>query len=135
MRLSLLVIGAAGVLAFLATGLYMATHFPAAYAGGEHIRYTYRANHAYLLLASLLNVALGVYWPGVRAGWRGKLALAGACLVLASPVVLLYAFAYEAPRGSPERVATLIGVLLVLAGVLAQWPNRRQTHGNALHHP
>ncbi len=135
MRLILLLVGAAGVLAFLATGLYLATHFPASYAAGEHIRYAYRANHAYLLLASLLNFALGLYWPGLCAGWRGKLALTGVCLVLAAPFVLLYAFAYEAPRGSPERVATLIGVVLAFAGVLAQWPNRSASHGNALHHP
>jgi len=99
MRWLQLDVGGAGVLAFLGTGVYMATHFPAAYAGGEHIRYLYRANHVYVLAGSLVNIALGCYWPIVRAGWRGKLALVGASLVAAAP--------------------------FLLAGVLAQWPNRR----------
>jgi hypothetical protein len=119
-----LVFGVLGVLAFLGTGAWMATHFPAAYTGGEPIRYLYRANHVYLLLASLINLAIGIYWTGSRPGWRGKLALAGSALVLAAPLLLLYAFFFEPPRGVPERPATLIGALMLLLGVLAQWPNR-----------
>ena len=117
-------IGVGGVLAFLGTGAYMATHFPAAYEGHEAIRYMYRANHVYLLLGSLINLAVGIYRPGSRPGWRGLVALAGSVLMLAAPFVLLAAFFFEAPRGTPERAATLIGVLLLLVGVLAQWPNR-----------
>jgi cytochrome bd-type quinol oxidase subunit 2 len=124
-RLIHLGVGIAGVLAFLATGLYMARNFPAAYASGEEIRYMYRANHVYLLLASLVNVALGCYWPGARPGWRGKLALAGAWLLLAALPVLLAAFFVEPPRGSPERGLTFLGVLLTLLGAAAQLPSRR----------
>lgn len=119
-----LLVGLGGALAFLGTGAYMATHFPAAYEGHETIRYMYRANHVYLLLGSLINLALGIYRPGSRPGWRGIVALAGSALVLAAPFVLLTAFFFEAPRGTPERAATLLGVLLLLIGVLAQWPNR-----------
>jgi len=103
----------------------MARHFPAAYASGEEIRYMYRANHVYLLLASLVNVALGCYWAGAPPGWRGKLARAGALLVLAAPVLLLFAFFAEPPRASPERTLTFLGVLLTLLGVAAQLPSRR----------
>jgi hypothetical protein len=117
-------VGFGGVLAFLGTGLYMGTHFPAAYAANEEIRYMYRANHVYLLLASLINLAVGIYWTGLRAGWRGTLASAGTWFLLAAPLVLLYAFFFEAPQGTPERVWTLVGVAMLLAGVLAQWPNR-----------
>src|SRR5207247_7900718 len=98
-----LVVDAAGMLAVLASGLYMATHFPAAYATGEEVRYIYRANHVYVLLGSLVSFALGLYWTGAKAGWRGKLALAGAALVLAAPFVLVYAFFFEALRGTPRR--------------------------------
>src|SRR5215510_2065351 len=115
-----LVFGVGGVLAFLGTGAYMATHFPAAYSGGESIRYLYRANHVYLLLASLVNLAIGIYRGGTRPGWRGNLALAGSALALAAPLVLFYAFFTEPPRGVPERPATLIGALMLLAGVVLQ---------------
>ena len=109
----------------------MATHFPAAYESHEAIRYMYRANHVYLLLASLINIALGIYRTGTRPGWRGIVGLAGSALILAVPLVLLYAFFFEAPRGTPERAATLIGAVMLLAGVLAQWPNRAPGGGDA----
>ena len=125
MRTAFLLAGLLGFAAFLGTGLYMARNFPAAYAGGEEIRYMYRANHVYLLLASLVDIALGCYWSGARSGWRGKLALAGAWLLLLAPVVLLYAFFAEPSRGAPERGITFIGVLLMLLGVAGQLTNRR----------
>ena len=119
-----LLVGIGGLLAFLGTGAWMATHFPGAYAGGETIRYMYRANHVYLLLASLVNLAIGMYRGGSRPGWRGNLALAGSALVVAAPFLLLYAFFVEPGHGVPERPATLIGAVMLLAGVLSQWPNR-----------
>jgi hypothetical protein len=119
-----LLVGLGGVLAFLGTGAYMATHFPAAYDSNETIRYLYRANHVYLLLGSLVNIAVGIYRPGSRPGWRGKVGLAGSALLVAAPVLLLYAFFFEAPIATPERAATFFGVLMLLLGVLAQWPNR-----------
>jgi hypothetical protein len=126
-----LLVGIGGALAFLGTGAYMATHFPAAYDANEAIRYTYRANHVYLLLGSLINIGVGIYRTGTRPGWRGIAGLAGSALMLAAPFVLLYAFFFEAPRGTPERAATLIGVSMLLIGVLAQWPNRPPGGGDA----
>jgi hypothetical protein len=80
----------------------MARNFPAAYASGEEIRYMYRANHVYLLLASLVNVALGCYWPGARPGWRGKVALAGGWLLLAALALLLFTFFSSRPATHPS---------------------------------
>jgi len=120
-----LLLGIAGVLAFLGTGAYMATHFPAAYENREAVRYMYRANHVYLLLGSLINIAVGIYRPGTRPGWRGIIGLTGSVLMQAALLVLLYAFFFEAPRATPERAATLLGVFMLLVGTLAQWPNRR----------
>jgi hypothetical protein len=118
-----LLVGVAGVLVFLGTGGYMATHFPAAYEHNEAIRYMYRANHVYLLLAGLINIAIGIYRGNSRPGWRGGVALAGSALVLAAPLLLVYAFFAEPPRGVPERPATLIGMVMLLLGVFGQWPN------------
>ena len=117
-------VGVLGTLAFLATGLYMAFNFPELYGDREAVRYMFRANHAYILLASLINIALGIYRTNARAGWRGMLASTGSALLLAAPFVLLFAFFFEAPRGTPERIVTTLGILMLLLGVLAQWPNR-----------
>ena len=62
--------GLAGVVAFLATGLYMNAGFPDLYGANEVLRYLYRSNHVYILLASLINVALGVHLKAAAAGWR-----------------------------------------------------------------
>ncbi len=62
------VVGLAGVVAFVVTGPTCAG-FPDLYATNEVLRYLYRSNHVYVLLASLVNVALGVHLrPPCRVG-------------------------------------------------------------------
>jgi hypothetical protein len=97
----------------------MRQHFPQAYAADEALRYIYRANHVYLLLASLVNVALGLTRPVAR-GWRNGVATLGSFLALASPFALTYAFFFEAPLGRPERLITALGIVAVALGVVAQ---------------
>jgi hypothetical protein len=110
-------VGLAGIAAFLATGLYMNAGFPDLYGANEVLRYLYRSNHVYLLLASLINVALGVHLVPAAPGWRDRSSLVGSLLVIAAPVVLCFAFFVEAPRATPERVLTLAGVVALAAGI------------------
>jgi hypothetical protein len=110
-------VGLAGVVAFLVTGAYMNAGFPELYAGNEVMRYLYRSNHVYVLLASLVNVALGVHIVPAAPGWRATVSLVGSFLALASPVVLCFAFFFEAPLATPERVWTLAGVVALTAGI------------------
>jgi hypothetical protein len=112
---------AAGLLTvtvFLYTGFHMQSGFPALYQANESIRYLYRANHVYLLLAGLLNIVLGVYLSPVPEKWRTFLQHLGSLPILLAPPVLVYAFFYEAPQGSPERDVTFIGILCLLVGTL-----------------
>ena len=111
------VVGLAGVAAFLVTGVYMRAGFPDLYAADEVLRYLYRSNHVYALLASLVNLALGVHLTPPAPGWRATVSLLGSLLALASPAVLCLAFFVEAPVPTPERVVTLIGVAAVAAGI------------------
>jgi hypothetical protein len=111
------VVGLAGVAAFVVTGAYMRAGFPDLYAANEVLRYLYRSNHVYVLLASLINLALGVHLTEVAPGWRATVSLIGSLLALASPVVLCFAFFLEAPVATPERVLTLLGVIAVAAGI------------------
>ena len=110
-------VGLAGIVAVLATGIYMRAGFPDLYGGNEAVRYLYRSNHVYVLLASLVNVALGVHLTPVPPGWRATVSLIGSLLALASPVVLCFAFFVEAPGPTPERVLTWGGVVAVAAGI------------------
>lgn len=126
MRTAHLWIGLLGVLVFLGTGLYMRSGFPELYAGNEALRYMYRANHIYLLLTSLVNVALGVYLAGPERGWRAWLSRIGSALTLVSPLVLCHAFFAEAPKAVPQRNVTALGIYFVALGVVAQLPGRRR---------
>jgi hypothetical protein len=112
-----LAIGLAGALAFIVTGAYMRAGFPDLYAANEVLRYLYRSNHVYVLLASLVNVALGLHSTPPARGWRVAVSSIGSLLALAAPVVLCFAFFLEAPVPTPERVLTLIGVVAVTAGI------------------
>ena len=109
--------GLIGVAVFLATGIYMRVGFPDLYAANEIVRYHYRANHIYILLAGLLNLSLGCYLR-LGAGWRKQLAVLGSALLLLAPVVLVAAFILEAPKGAPDRPLTLIGIFMAFIGVL-----------------
>jgi hypothetical protein len=110
-------VGVAGVVAFLLTGVYMRSGFPDLYAANEVLRYLNRSNHVYVLLASLINVALAVHLKPVVPGWRATASKLGSLLALVAPVVLCFAFVLEAPRASPERVLTLLGIAALAAGI------------------
>src|SRR5262249_24483520 len=105
------------------TGLYMFRGFPDLYGANESVRYMYRANHVYVLLSSLINVAFGIYLVPLQTGWKARLGRIGSALLILSPLLLCYAFFAEAPKSPPERVFTGLGVFALLLGVLAHLPS------------
>ena len=111
-------LGMAGVLVFLGTGVYLATGFPELHGGDAGIRFQFRANHAYILLSSLLNWQVGIHFSRRAEGWRRGLQRLGSALLLAAPVVLVTAFFVEPPRGSPQRPITTLGIVLLLGGTV-----------------
>ena len=116
-------VGLIGVAVFLATGIYMRAGFPELYGANEVVRYHYRANHIYILLASLLNLALGCYLS-LGVGWRKQAAMVGSTFLWLSPAVLVAAFVLEAPKGTPDRLLTLVGIFMVFIGALCHVPGR-----------
>jgi hypothetical protein len=120
-----------GILAFLAfvhSGIFMRTSFPALYGSDMGMRYLYRASHIYILLAALLNVLGGTYLVlhgrrGVRiAQWLGS------AMILAATMILVLSFHFE-PKTGPERPFTSAGIFLLLGGTglhaIAGWVARR----------
>ncbi len=110
--------GALGVAVFLATGVYLATHFPQLHGGNDAIRYQFRANHAYILLSSLANLLLGLHLAAAESirSWRAPVQRLGSLLVLLAPMLFVIAFAVEPPRASPERPLTTAAVAALLIG-------------------
>ena len=113
--------GIVTVVLFLLTGLYMRWRFPGLYEGNESIRYLFRANHIYLLLAGLLNVGLGTYFVAHPERWRRTLQRAGSALILVASALLLAAFFYEPPQAMPERPVTAAGLFAVLIGTFCHF--------------
>jgi hypothetical protein len=107
------VVGIIGVLAFLATGLFM-RRYPGGLAsldGG--IRMMFRSRHIYLLLASLLNLGLGTYSGPSATTWRRYGQILGSSPILAAPPLLLVAFFREPSRpelGGPFTTSAVIGL-------------------------
>jgi drug/metabolite transporter (DMT)-like permease len=122
-----LIIGWLGVVVFLGTGQFMRMRFPDVYVDDEALRYIYRANHVYVLLASLVNIVLGMYCKVSDRPWRVWAARVGSILVMASPIILVLAFFIEAPNVTPDRVLTLLGVIALGAGVLGHVVGYRET--------
>lgn len=129
MRRLHLVVGLAGVLAFLGTGQYMDRWHDHLTGMESTQRMLFRSTHIYLLLASLINAALGMYLVPA-AGLRRGLQAAGSLLLLAAPPLLLLGFSREPwlagldrPFSRPAIYASLAGVVLHLA---SRWPVRGQ---------
>ncbi len=87
-----LLTGSVGFFLFLVTGAYMNNNFPVLYDGDDMVRMMYRANHIYLLLASLVHVMCGLSMPIASSNrWCWIQGLGSALLVIGF-VLLLVAF-------------------------------------------
>ncbi len=120
MRRLHLIVGLAGVAAFLGTGQYMDRWHDHLRGMADAQRMLFRSTHIYLLWASLLNVVAGLYLAG-RAGWRRVPQNLGSCLLLLAPATLLVAFSTEPwldgldrPYSRPAIYGSLAGVILHL---------------------
>lgn len=121
MRRLHLLIGIAGTIAFILTGQYMDRWLGHLAGMADLPRMIYRSGHIYLLLASLLNLALGLYVTDDVVGWRRWVRLVGSALVLIAPVLFLAGFAsepartdFERPFAGPAIYGSFAGMLLHL---------------------
>lgn len=111
-------LGLLALAAFLYTGLHLQFGLSDLPGSQELVRSLYRANHIYVLFASLVNLSLGCYLSSNPIRWRRVFQVLGSLLVLASPMILLFAFFHDPPRGELERTFTAAGVLSLTIGVL-----------------
>src|SRR5262249_4543092 len=85
-------------------------------AQDRSIRWLFRANHIYLLMAGLLNLA-AVHAPSM-SGWRARAQGIGSALLLLSPVLLVAAFIREPATPEPGRPLTHAGIIALAAGTV-----------------
>lgn len=125
-----LLLGIAGIVAFLATGQYMDRWHEHLRGYNDTTRMLYRSTHIYILLAAVTNAMTGLYLRPAGARWRRGLQLIGSLALLAGPPLFLVGFCTEPylsglarPYSRPAIYLTLAGVLLHL---IAAIPGRRR---------
>ncbi len=95
MRKVHLIFGVLVVVAFLLTGQYMDRYYDHLSGMPDGPRMLYRTRHIFILLAGLLNLAVGAYVTG-RARPQGRvLQVLGSVLVVTASVLFVAAFFYE----------------------------------------
>jgi len=113
-----LTVGWITLAAFALSGLYLRVKAPSVYLGDEVSHMMFRANHIYILMAGIANVAIGRYVVEIsdkRGRWMQSF---GMGLMMAASGVLLYAFTLEPMLGSMDRPRTTLGVFLLAGGTL-----------------
>ena len=112
-------VGIITVVIFAGTGILMRFHYSRLYEVNLLVRMMFRSIHIYILLAGLLNIAIGIYMVLASETWKRKTQLFGSFCLLLAPAVLIGAFFYEPPLASLERHVTQAGIILLLVGTLS----------------
>ena len=116
MRRAHQIIGGVTLAVFAVSGIYLRVKAPSIYLGDEVSHMMFIANHIYILMAGLANVAIGRYVMPVEDK-NGKLMQSvGLATMMAGSGMLIYAFLTEPSLGSFERVRTQVGVILLTIG-------------------
>jgi hypothetical protein len=118
LRMAHLVVGALAVAAFLVTGLVMVGHQPPLSSMDWGDRLLFRSRHIYLLMAALVNLALGVHYALPDSRYRRAAAAAGSLLALASAPTLFFAFFAEPMASRPAGPLSALGLYALFGGVL-----------------
>ena len=120
MRRVHLAVGGLAVMAFLITGQFLRHHSPPMTELGDSVRLLYRSRHIYILAAGLVNLMLGLYGQRHASGWRRVMQAAGSAMLVASPALLMVAFATEPERGFREQMWwSAAGLYLLFGGSMA----------------
>ena len=118
MRRLHLYIGLGGIVAFILTGQYMDRWLQHLAGMADLPRMLYRSSHIYLLLASLMNLLLGLYLQEAPAGWRRWVRRLGSVPIALGPAHLLFAFAREAQIGGFGRPYARVAIYGLLLGAV-----------------
>ena len=118
MRRFHLALGFLTLIAFLATGAYMASVLQRLEGYSDATRLFYRSRHLYILAAALAQLGLGAHLRRLPNRVRFALQGLGSLLLTAASPLLLMAF-YQEPQGSVfETYYSHLGLYALFGGVL-----------------
>ena len=95
MQYAHLIFGVGLFLVFAVTGRYMRVDFPDKDIIPQELRLLMRSRHIYILFSALIHLALGVYLQIRPQLWRRVLQYGGSAVLVASSVVLVWAWYAE----------------------------------------
>jgi multisubunit Na+/H+ antiporter MnhG subunit len=78
----------------------------------------YRSRHIYILMAGLINIAMGLHFAWRDKLWRKRLQAAGSAFMLIAPFALIAAFFYEPIAGVLQKSITTPAVVSLFIGTL-----------------
>jgi hypothetical protein len=113
-----LIFGACVVLAFLLTGQYMDKFYNHLAGVPDGPRLLYRTRHIFILLAGLLNLAMGAYFNYRIQTWRRAIQLLGSLLIFAASFLFVIAFFYEPNLSNLHTPLSHWGTYTIATGVL-----------------
>ena len=118
LRVIHLVVGFAGLIAFVASGVYMASVHAGLQGVAEGPRLFFRSAHIYLLSGALLNLLLGCYLARLERGLLRHVQSLGSLLILAGPFMLCGSFFFEQHNPGLDRPFGQLAIFLALGGVV-----------------
>ncbi len=116
--------GVISFIIFIASGVYMLTRFPGIDESNEVIKYLYKANHIYLLLASMLNMILGGYFLLNYKQIDKIFQIIGSALIVLATLMLDFAFFHEPGNLAGGRPITASAIVMIFFGVTFHWLSR-----------
>lgn len=117
MRRFHLIFGIVLFVVFLVTGQFMRAHFPDKDIIPQDFRLLMRSRHIYILFCAFLHILLGVYITINPGGWRKIVQYAGSAMLIASGILLAWAFAAETYTFAGFSEISRFGIYTSLAGV------------------
>jgi len=112
------VFGWAIFIIFLLTGQYMRIYHNRLAGTEDGVRMLYRSRHIYILLAALLNIALGLYFTYAAERWRRGLQLTGSVVIVITTLLLIPAFFLEPGVGPDKTRLSYFGIIGMALGLL-----------------
>lgn len=113
--------GIIAILSFFISGAYMASVFPEIYKSNEIVRFLFRSNHLYILLAGLLNLGLAGYVTPSDIKWRRRCQVTGSVFIVPATIILIAAFFYEPGNALVDRPLTMPAIVLLFLGTISHW--------------
>ena len=113
-----LLIGTAGLIAFLLTGQYMRWVHNGLQGMSDGPRLFLRSAHIYLLWSSLLNVVLGCYLIRLQPGWLRHTQSFASLAIAVGPLLLCTSFFLEPHNSNLLRPIGQLAIFLAFGAVL-----------------